>query len=115
MILNSSSLFAAMVLFGLFGVFLTIILVGVGKAKMSTITRKPLLGMGAGLIVFIEIICHNMAMSMVAAAYMITIKRMAGMFSVIYGWILFDERGIFYRVIGTAIMTAGAAFIALYG
>jgi len=114
-ILNSSPLFAGMVLFGLYGVLLTTILVAIGKASIRTILRKPILGMGTGLIVFVEMLCHNLAMSLIAAAYMITIKRMAGIFSVFYGWILFKERGIRYRFFGTAIMTAGAAVIALYG
>ena len=115
MILNSSPMFAAMSLYGLYGICLTIILVGVGKAKLSTIVRRPLLGFGAGVIIFLEVICHNLAISLVAAAYMVTIKRMAGIFSVIYGRFLFNERGIRYRLMGTAVMTAGAAVIALYG
>ena len=115
LILNSSPLFAAVVIFGLHGVLLTSVLVAVGKASLKTLVRKPLLGAGAGLIVFMEIICHNLAISMTAAAYMITIKRMAGIFSVLYGWILFGERGIRYRLIGTAVMTAGAAVIAVFG
>jgi len=115
LILNSSPLYAALLLFTLLGILIPLILIGVGKASLKVITQKPLLGLGSGVIVFIEILCHNLAISMIAAAYMITIKRMAGIFSVLYGWILFGERGIRYRLIGTGIMTAGAAFIALYG
>ncbi|WP_283816516.1 DMT family transporter [Pseudodesulfovibrio sediminis] len=115
MVINSSAMFAAMFLFGLYGTILPLILVAVGKVQFKNIIRKPLLGMGSGIIVFIEIVSHNLAISMVAAAYMITIKRMAGIFSVIYGWVLFHERGIRYRLMGTAIMTVGAALIALYG
>ncbi len=115
LILNSSPLYAGLFSFSLLGVLIPLVLIGVGKASFNTVTKKPLLGFGAGLIVFIEIICHNLAISMIAAAYMITIKRMAGIFSVLYGWWLFKEQGIRFRLIGTAIMTMGAAFIALYG
>lgn len=115
LIMNSSPMFAAMSLFSLYGPLLTIILVATGKASLKTITRKPLLGAGVGIIIFIEIICHNTAISMVAAAYMITIKRMAGIFSVFYGWLIFKERGIQFRLLGTIIMTLGAACIVLYG
>ncbi|QJB58007.1 DMT family transporter [Pseudodesulfovibrio sp. zrk46] len=115
MIIHSSALFTGFLIFVLLGILIPIILIGVGKASLGTILRKPLLGFGSGFIVFTEIICHNIAISMVAAAYMITIKRMAGIFSVIYGWILFHERGIRYRLIGTAIMTVGASIIAIYG
>jgi len=115
MIINSSPLYAALLLFFLLGILIPLVLIGVGKASLRTVTQRPLLGLGTGLIVFTEIICHNLAMSMIAAAYMITIKRMAGIFSVMYGWLLFGEVGIRYRFIGAVIMTAGAAFIALYG
>lgn len=115
LILNSSPLFAGMSLYSLYGVCLTVILVGVGKAKLSTVLRRPLLGLGAGAIVSLEVIFHNLAISLIAAAYMVTIKRMAGFFSVVYGRLLFKEHGIRYRFMGTAIMIAGAAIIALYG
>jgi drug/metabolite transporter (DMT)-like permease len=112
---ESSPLFAGTVLLCAYGVLLTLILVGIGKASLRTILRNPLLGFGAGGILFLELICHNLAISMVTAAYMITIKRMAGIFSVLYGWLLFREQGIRYRLLGTAIMTAGAIVIGLFG
>lgn len=115
LIINSSPMFGAMTLFGLYGPLLTAVLVGTGKASLKTILRKPLLGAGVGLCIFIEIVCHNIAISLIPAAYMITIKRLAGIFSVIYGWLLFNEKGIRYRLIGTAVMTIGAAFIVLLG
>lgn len=115
LIINSSPMFAAMLLFFLYGVLLTVVLVGTGKASLKTITRKPLLGFGVGVCIFAEVICHNLAISMIEAAYMITIKRMAGIFSVLYGWLLFNEHGIRYRIIGAIVMTVGAAFIGLFG
>jgi drug/metabolite transporter (DMT)-like permease len=115
MILNSSPLFTALTIFILFGLTLTAILLATGKATLRNLTRNHRLGALAGLIVFAEMVCHNMAMNLVAAAYMITIKRTAGIFSVIYGWLLFHETGIRFRLLGTAIMTAGAALIALWG
>lgn len=113
LILNSSPMFAAMTLFGLYGPLLALVLIASGKASLRNLIKKPKLGMIVGTLIFTEIICHNLAISMVAAAYMITIKRMAGLFSVGYGWFLFHERGIKYRLIGTIIMTAGAACIAI--
>jgi len=115
LIINSSPMFAAMSLFGAYGLLLTTILVGTGKASLRTITSRPALGFGVGLCIFMEIICHNIAISLIAAAYMVAIKRLAGIFSVLYGWLLFQEHGIRYRLIGTLIMTAGAACIALWG
>lgn len=114
LIINSSPMFAAMTLFGLYGPLLALILIASGKAAPKNLVKKPGLGMIAGTLMFTEIICHNLAISMVAAAYMITIKRMAGIFSVGYGWLLFNERGIKFRLIGTIIMTAGAACIVIW-
>ncbi|WP_272701235.1 DMT family transporter [Desulfovibrio sp. Fe33] len=115
MILDSSPMFTAMAVFTLYGLLLTLILIWTGKTSFRSLTQKPLLGTVAALIVFAEIVCHNLAMSMTAAAYMITIKRTTGIFSVLYGWLLFKERGIRFRLLGTVIMTVGAAVIALWG
>jgi drug/metabolite transporter (DMT)-like permease len=115
MILDSSPMFTALTVFILYGLILSAILLKTGKASLKNLTRNPRLGALAGLIVFAEMVTHNMAMNLVAAAYMITIKRTAGIFSVIYGRLLFHETGIRYRLMGTAIMTAGAAVIALWG
>lgn len=115
MILDSSPMFTAIAVFTLYGLLLTLILIWTGKTSFRSLTQKPLLGTVAALIVFAEIVCHNLAMSMTAAAYMITIKRTTGIFSVLYGWLLFKERGIRFRLLGTVIMTVGAAVIALWG
>ena len=115
MILESSPMFTALAVFLLFAPILTGILLWRGKTSIASLTRRPLLGAVAGLIVFAEIFCHNTAMSLTAAAYMITIKRTAGVFSVLYGRLIFKETGIRFRLMGTLIMTAGAAAIALWG
>lgn len=114
-LMASSPLFGALSQFVLYGVAITILLVGTGKARMGVILGRPGLGILSGLFLFAEVVTHNLAISMVEAAYMITIKRMAGIFSVIYGWVLFRERGILYRFLGAAIMTAGAAVIGIWG
>lgn len=115
LILQSSPLFAALVLFAAVGPLLGLILWATGKVSLRIVFQRPLLGLGAGLLVFGDLICHNLAISMVNAAYMVALKRMAGIFSVIYGRVLFNERGILFRFIGTVIMTAGAAVIVIWG
>lgn len=114
LIVNSSPMFAALVLFALYGALLPLVMIISGKAALKNIIVKPKHGMFVGTMVFTEIICHNWAISLTAAAYMVAVKRMAGIFSVGYGWLLFHERGIRFRLIGTAIMTAGAACLALW-
>ncbi|MDC0336226.1 DMT family transporter, partial [Pseudodesulfovibrio sp.] len=51
LILNSSPMFAAMILFVLYGPLLTLLLVATGKASFRTIVKKPLLGAGVGIII----------------------------------------------------------------
>ena len=115
LVLNSSPMFTGVVLFGLYGPLLTIILVGVGKAKMRNILKRPLLGLGVGAVIALEVVIHHIAISLTSAAYMITIKRMAALFSVVYGWLLFNEDNIRFRFIGSTVMVAGAAVIVLFG
>ena len=115
LILNSSPLFGPLLMFALVGPLFVIVLTGARKISLKTVTRRPILGLGAGVILFLEILCHNFAISMISAAYMVTIKRMAGIFSVLYGRFLFGERDILFRLIGTLTMTAGAAIIAFLG
>jgi drug/metabolite transporter (DMT)-like permease len=115
LILHSSPLFGPLLMFALLGPLFTIILAAARKISLKTITRRPVLGAGAGILLFVEILCHNFAISLVAAAYMVTIKRMAGIFSVLYGRYLFGEKDVFFRLLGTLIMTAGAAVIAFMG
>ena len=114
-LMTSSPLFGAMAQFVLYGVLISLLLIAGGKARLQVILSRPLLGFGSGLCLFAEIICHNLAISMVNAAYMIAIKRTAGIFSVVYGKLLFRESGFRYRLLGTVIMCAGAAVIALWG
>jgi uncharacterized membrane protein len=49
---------------------------------------------------------------MANAAYMISIKRLSMVFAVFYGHILFKEKEIANRLIGTSLMFAGAVLIA---
>lgn len=115
LIIKSSVMFGPMLLFALFGPVFLIVLTLSRKVSVKTVLRRPILGMTVGILLFAEILFHNLAISMVNAAYMVTIKRVAGIFSVIYGRILFGEKGILFRLAGTLTMIAGAAVIVLLG
>ncbi len=52
---------------------------------------------------------------MVKAIYMIAVKRMSILFSVVYGWILFKESDVGIRMLGALLMFTGAVFIILLG
>ncbi|MBI5755622.1 MAG: hypothetical protein HZA12_01740 [Nitrospirae bacterium] len=47
-------------------------------------------------------------------AYMISVKRCSLIFSVIYGWTLFNEINITERLIGSILMIGGVVAITLF-
>ena len=53
------------------------------------------------------------ALSLTLVAYVIAIKRTSAVFSVIFGWLIFHERGFLARLLGTSIMLLGVVAIAL--
>jgi drug/metabolite transporter (DMT)-like permease len=69
----------------------------------------------AGALFFFQILCHSFAISMVKAAYMISIKRFSVLFSVIYGRFVFQEKNIGMRLAGSLLMVSGAMIIVLAG
>jgi drug/metabolite transporter (DMT)-like permease len=84
-------------------------------AKMSRILTKPSVGLLIGAIYAIMIFSHMLAISMVQAAYMISIKRMSLLFGVLYGAFLFKEEKIAERMTGAFIMVCGVLIIGFFG
>ena len=46
--------------------------------------------------------------------YMIALKRTSSVFGVGYGWLIFKEKGIKERALGTLLMVLGAVLIVLF-
>jgi len=67
-----------------------------------------------GLFVTIEGASVNIAYTLQIVPYVIAIKRMSIIFMVLYGTIVFAERDIRKRVMGAALMVAGAVIILLF-
>lgn len=61
------------------------------------------------------VLTHMAAISMTRVAYMISVKRLSLLMGVVYGRLLFGERGFGWRVAGTLIMLGGVALITLSG
>jgi len=85
------------------------------KIEWRAILKRPGKGMSVGLMLFLHGLFHCLAISMVKAVYMIAVKRMSILFSVVYGWILFKESDIGTRMLGALLMLTGAVFIILLG
>jgi drug/metabolite transporter (DMT)-like permease len=86
-----------------------------GKTRFGRLARFPLQGAVAGGLLFGHALCHGWAISMTKAVYMIAVKRLSILFGVIYGGLFFHERHLFYRMVGTSLMVAGAAVVTLKG
>jgi drug/metabolite transporter (DMT)-like permease len=67
----------------------------------------------AGLATSLAMIAHFHAIELVPVSYMISVKRTSLIFSVLYGGVVFREKHIGLRLLGTCIMLSGVALIYL--
>lgn len=68
-----------------------------------------------GLFIALMVIFHVLAIILTDVAYMIAIKRTSLLFSVIYGRIIFKEKGFRERLLGSLMMVAGVVIISILG
>ncbi len=57
---------------------------------------------------------HMIAISMTLVAYLISIKRTSAVISVLFGSLIFKEKGLKERILGAIIMIIGVLFITLF-
>ena len=84
-----------------------------GKGTLKTVFSRPTVFLPIGLFTALMISTHYMAISLTNVSYMIAVKRMSVIFSVIYGKLLFKEADIKERLLGSSMMVTGAALIVL--
>jgi drug/metabolite transporter (DMT)-like permease len=63
----------------------------------------------------VQSVSHFFAVSMTNVAYMIAIKRSSLLIGSVYGFLIFGERNIRERLIGSLLMFAGFVVIVVYG
>ena len=114
-ILHSSVMFFTASFFVAFNLVCLAAMVLSGKTRFRTLAGSPVAGAVAGGLLFGHAVCHGWAIAMTKAVYMIAVKRLSIMFGVIYGGLFFQERHLFYRAAGTALMIGGAALVTLKG
>lgn len=105
------------VFFGFFYPFtLTVVLTAYlgAKGKLPGVFSRPATFIPIGLCTSAMVVTHFMAISMTQVAYMIAVKRMSLVFSVVYGWLLFKEEKIKERLLGSALMLAGVVMILVF-
>jgi drug/metabolite transporter (DMT)-like permease len=86
-----------------------------GKIRWAALLRMPAKGISVGFMLYLHLLFHALAISMVQAVYMISVKRMSILFAVVYGWLLFGESEIRSRMVGAFFMFLGVICITLMG
>jgi len=114
-ILHSSPLFFSISFFSVFNLIVLLLLFVFRKIHIGTFQKEYKKGMVAGMLFFFQILCHSFAISMVKAAYMISIKRLSVLFGVIFGRYIFHEKNIAMRFAGSLLMVSGTVLIVLAG
>lgn len=110
---HSSPIFFGGFYFILITLLFTPIAVVKNRGKIA-ITKKDIIPLTSiGIIYSMMIIFHMLAISLVKVAYMISVKRMSLLFSILYGYLLFSEEKITERAVGGIIMFAGFVLIVL--
>lgn len=74
--------------------------------------HHPWIWLAAGVAGAVMITAHFLAISMTKAAYMISVKRTSGLFSMLFAAIVFGERDIGRRTLAAGVMVAGVLWIA---
>ncbi|ROQ90173.1 putative membrane protein [Desulfosoma caldarium] len=116
-ILHSSPMFFGVFFFVLQNFLLVIwaILTGQADARLFMTLSNASKGLLVGSLYYLHVMLHVWAISMTQAAYMISLKRLSAVFGVLYGAWLFREKHVGWRLVGSAIMVAGAALVAVGG
>jgi len=114
-ILHSNPYFFGVVYFVIFTVIMVSFFPVVSDVKLSHITERPWAGFVLGATVALMIFSHMLAISMVEAAYMLSLKRTSLLFGVLYGAVWFKEERIRERLTGAVIMIAGVLLIGWFG
>lgn len=86
---------------------------GLRKTGRPRPGRRPTLVILSGVFYSVMILFHMLALNVANVAYMIALKRFAGVFGVIYGRLFFGEKGVAHRLAGSVIMVVGGVLILL--
>lgn len=106
-----------------FGAFYYVVIGGVlmagllwrRPAALGVLARRPLGELAVGGLMAVMVIAHFLAIARVEAAYMVSVKRTSLLFGILYGALLFRERGLARHLAAGALMVGGVAVILIAG
>ena len=114
-IFHSSPLFFTMTFFAALSFLTLVVLLALGKIHLQTFKDDWAKGLVAGALFFVHALSHGLAISMVKASYMISVKRLSALIGIIYGRLFFKEKYIAVRFVGACLMVTGAVLISIWG
>ncbi len=82
-------------------------------ASLAVLGRRPVGQLAVGGLMAVMVVTHFLAIARVEAAYMVSVKRTSLLFGIVYGALLFGERGLLRNLAAGALMVAGVAVILL--
>jgi len=85
---------------------------GSGKTTQVHANLRALLKVG--LFGGLTSVCQMTAISLTLVAYVISIKRTSAIMGVLFGYLVFKEKGIRERLVGVIVMVLGVLFITLF-
>jgi drug/metabolite transporter (DMT)-like permease len=112
---HSSPHFFAVTYFLFFAFFVIALFPIMPGVKPVNAIKKPLPAAIAGMVLGTMIFSHTLAISLIEAAYMLSVKRSSLLFGVLFGALLFKEEKVRERLLGASIMMCGVLIIGLLG
>lgn len=111
---NSDPVFSSATIFLFLGI--SFLIISFVKAKNELINVKKHISkfLFVGTVVSLIAITINIAFTMQIVPYVISLKRLSILFSVVYGGLIFKEKNIFRRSIGAVTMLSGVILIVLF-
>ncbi len=107
-----ASFFGAFYL-SLLGVITVVIFTARQPKLISVLWRHPWTHLFIGFMMALMIVTHFLAIQQIEVSYMIAVKRTSLLFGIVYGALLFSEKGLLQHFSAGVIMVFGVVIIAL--
>lgn len=115
-VVHSSPVFFGVIYVTVLFIFFTPVALYKGGNELRSIFKNGAIksAIVPGIFNSVSIITNMVALSLTKVAYMISVKRLSLLFSVLYGYVMFKESGIREKLLGTIFMLTGVLLIILY-
>ncbi|MBZ8180757.1 EamA family transporter [Oscillatoria salina] len=111
---NSSPTFWAIANYSFIAIAMLPIMLFKAKHSLKQIPQNLLTLIPIGLFQGAAILLQMQAISMTLVAYVISVKRLSALITVLLGYLIFHEQGIKARATGAAVMIAGVLVITIF-